>query len=153
MLQVYRQDCDTFGVVVKMLVAKDPSLEKSIQSSLRENLREIGQRCVDAMEQFIHEYDLRELGTPSQSQRHWHVNAQTRTLTHWPEGCYTFAVNLRAISQIQAVCNHRRTASRKAFFNRKAFMSKCLRLQVQDRILWLNLLNLHEGRRWFYNRC
>ncbi|KAF4070649.1 hypothetical protein AMELA_G00287980 [Ameiurus melas] len=68
--EVYRQDCDTFGVVVKMLVAKDPSLERSIQSSLRENLHEIGLRCVDAMEQFINEYDLRELGTPSQSQRH-----------------------------------------------------------------------------------
>ncbi|KAF5907245.1 periphilin-1-like isoform X1, partial [Clarias magur] len=51
--EVYRQDCDTFGVVVKMLVAKDPSLERPIQSSLRENLREIGLRCVEAMEQFI----------------------------------------------------------------------------------------------------
>lgn len=69
-LQVYRQDCDTFGVVVKMLVAKDPSLERPIQSSLRENLREIGLRCVEAMEQFIHEYDSRELGTPSQSHHH-----------------------------------------------------------------------------------
>ncbi|KAB5567648.1 hypothetical protein PHYPO_G00235260 [Pangasianodon hypophthalmus] len=68
--EVYRQDCDTFGVVVKMLVAKDPSLERPIQSSLRENLREIGLRCVEAMEQFIHEYDSRELGTPSQSQHH-----------------------------------------------------------------------------------
>ncbi|KAG7332238.1 hypothetical protein KOW79_004072 [Hemibagrus wyckioides] len=68
--EVYRQDCDTFGVVVKMLVAKDPSLERPIQSSLRENLREIGLRCVEAMEQFIHEYDSRELGTPSQSHHH-----------------------------------------------------------------------------------
>ncbi|XP_051949864.1 periphilin-1-like [Xyrauchen texanus] len=55
--EVYRQDCDTFGVVVKMLVAKDPSLERPIQVSLRENLRDIGLRCVEAMEQFIHEYD------------------------------------------------------------------------------------------------
>ncbi|XP_027023022.1 periphilin-1 [Tachysurus fulvidraco] len=68
--EVYRQDCDTFGVVVKMLVAKDPSLERPIQSSLRENLREIGLRCVEAMEKFINEYDSRELGTPSQSQLH-----------------------------------------------------------------------------------
>ncbi|GAA6108305.1 periphilin-1, partial [Tachysurus ichikawai] len=69
-MTVYRQDCDTFGVVVKMLVAKDPSLERPIQSSLRENLREIGLRCVEAMEKFINEYDCRELGTPSQSQLH-----------------------------------------------------------------------------------
>ncbi|KAI5621917.1 hypothetical protein C0J50_18301 [Silurus asotus] len=68
--EVYRQDCDTFGVVVKMLVAKDPSLERSIQSSLRENLREIGLRCVDAMERFINEYDSKELTIPSQSQHH-----------------------------------------------------------------------------------
>ncbi|XP_016362586.1 uncharacterized protein LOC107704214 isoform X2 [Sinocyclocheilus anshuiensis] len=67
---VYRQDCDTFGMVVKMLVAKDPSLEKPIQLSLRENLRDIGMRCIKAMEQFIHEYDSRELDTPSTSQLH-----------------------------------------------------------------------------------
>ncbi|XP_016112048.1 periphilin-1-like [Sinocyclocheilus grahami] len=68
--EVYRQDCDTFGMVVKMLVAKDPSLEKPIQLSLRENLRDIGMRCIKAMEQFIHEYDSRELDTPSTSQLH-----------------------------------------------------------------------------------
>ncbi|XP_043090129.1 uncharacterized protein LOC122340943 isoform X4 [Puntigrus tetrazona] len=64
---VYRQDCDIFGMVVKMLVAKDPSLEKPIQLSLRENLRDIGMRCIKAMEQFIHEYDSRELEAPSGS--------------------------------------------------------------------------------------
>ncbi|XP_034151591.1 uncharacterized protein LOC105028996 isoform X2 [Esox lucius] len=58
--KVYRQDCDTFGVVVKMLVAKDPSLERPIQSSLQENLRDIGLRCVEAMQQFIEDYDTRE---------------------------------------------------------------------------------------------
>uniref|UniRef100_A0A9J7ZAM9 Periphilin-1 C-terminal domain-containing protein n=1 Tax=Cyprinus carpio carpio TaxID=630221 RepID=A0A9J7ZAM9_CYPCA len=68
--EVYRQDCDTFGMVVKMLVAKDPSLEKPIQLSLRENLRDIGMRCIKAMEQFIHEYDSRELDNPSTSQLH-----------------------------------------------------------------------------------
>ncbi|XP_070300450.1 uncharacterized protein [Salvelinus sp. IW2-2015] len=57
---VYRQDCDTFGVVVKMLIAKDPSLELPIQPSLKENLGEIGLRCVEAMQQFIEEYDTRE---------------------------------------------------------------------------------------------
>uniref|UniRef100_A0A3B3QTD1 Periphilin-1-like n=1 Tax=Paramormyrops kingsleyae TaxID=1676925 RepID=A0A3B3QTD1_9TELE len=56
--QVYKQDCDTFGLVVKMLIAKDPSLEHPIQASLRENLQEIGLRCATAMQQFIHEYDL-----------------------------------------------------------------------------------------------
>ncbi|KAG9270221.1 periphilin-1-like [Astyanax mexicanus] len=68
--EVYRRDCDTFGVVVKMLVAKDPTLERSIQSSLRENLREIGLRCVEAMEQFIQEYDCREPGTLPVPQPH-----------------------------------------------------------------------------------
>ncbi|KAG1949121.1 periphilin-1 [Pimephales promelas] len=63
--EVYRQDCDTFGMVVKMLVTKDPSLEKLIQLSLHENLRDIGMRCVKAMEQFIHEYDSQEIHTPS----------------------------------------------------------------------------------------
>ncbi|XP_029576103.1 uncharacterized protein LOC115166331 isoform X2 [Salmo trutta] len=58
--QVYRQDCDTFGVVVKMLIAKDPSLERPIQPSLKENLGEIGLRCVEAMQEFIEEYDTRE---------------------------------------------------------------------------------------------
>uniref|UniRef100_A0A4W5MS97 Periphilin-1 C-terminal domain-containing protein n=1 Tax=Hucho hucho TaxID=62062 RepID=A0A4W5MS97_9TELE len=58
--QVYRQDCDTFGMVVKMLIAKDPSLERPIQPSLKENLGEIGLRCVEAMQQFIEEYDTRE---------------------------------------------------------------------------------------------
>uniref|UniRef100_A0A2K6KYJ9 Periphilin-1 C-terminal domain-containing protein n=1 Tax=Rhinopithecus bieti TaxID=61621 RepID=A0A2K6KYJ9_RHIBE len=38
---VYRQDCETFGMVVKMLIEKDPSLEKSIQFALRQNLHEI----------------------------------------------------------------------------------------------------------------
>ncbi|KAI4895098.1 hypothetical protein NFI96_026232 [Prochilodus magdalenae] len=68
--EVYQRDCDTFGVVVKMLVAKDPSLERPIQTSLRENLREIGLRCVEAMEQFIQEYDSREPGTGSPLEPH-----------------------------------------------------------------------------------
>ncbi|XP_046895200.1 periphilin-1-like isoform X2 [Hypomesus transpacificus] len=58
--EVYRQDCDTFGVVVRMLIAKDPSLELSIQTSLQDNLKEIGLRCVDAMQQFITDYDSKE---------------------------------------------------------------------------------------------
>ena len=59
--QVYYQECEMFGLVAKMLIAKDPSLERPIQSSLQENLRDIGKRCVEAMEKFIVEYDSREL--------------------------------------------------------------------------------------------
>ncbi|KAL1767635.1 periphilin-1 isoform X1 [Sigmodon hispidus] len=55
--QVYRQDCETFGMVVKMLIEKDPSLEKSIQFALRQNLHEIGERCVEELKHFITEYD------------------------------------------------------------------------------------------------
>ncbi|XP_075407978.1 periphilin-1 isoform X2 [Tenrec ecaudatus] len=55
--QVYRQDCETFGMVVKMLIEKDPSLEKSIQFALRQNLHEIGERCVEELKHFISEYD------------------------------------------------------------------------------------------------
>lgn len=59
--QVYYQECEMFGLVVKMLIAKDPSLEIPIQASLRQNLRDIGARCVEAMEKFIEDYDSREL--------------------------------------------------------------------------------------------
>ncbi|XP_077194701.1 periphilin-1 isoform X4 [Paroedura picta] len=55
--QVYRQDCETFGVVVKMLIDKDPSLEKPIKFSLRQNLHEIGERCIDELKHFIADYD------------------------------------------------------------------------------------------------
>uniref|UniRef100_A0A2D4I8M3 Periphilin-1 C-terminal domain-containing protein n=1 Tax=Micrurus lemniscatus lemniscatus TaxID=129467 RepID=A0A2D4I8M3_MICLE len=55
--QVYRQDCETFGAVVKMLIEKDPALEKSVQFSLRQNLHEIGERCVEELKHFIAEYD------------------------------------------------------------------------------------------------
>ncbi|XP_023278508.1 serine/arginine repetitive matrix protein 5-like [Seriola lalandi dorsalis] len=59
--EVYYQECEMFGLVTKMLIAKDPSLEHPIQSSLQENLRDIGKRCVEAMEKFIEDYDSREL--------------------------------------------------------------------------------------------
>ncbi|XP_078530417.1 periphilin-1 isoform X5 [Lissotriton helveticus] len=55
--EVYRQDCETFGMVVKMLIEKDPSLEKSVQFALKENLSEIGERCIDELKNFIAEYD------------------------------------------------------------------------------------------------
>ncbi|XP_072311004.1 periphilin-1 isoform X2 [Eucyclogobius newberryi] len=55
--KVYRQDCETFGMVVKMLVAKDPNLEKQLQVPLRENLGEIRERCLEDLKQFINELD------------------------------------------------------------------------------------------------
>ncbi|XP_023206415.1 periphilin-1 isoform X3 [Xiphophorus maculatus] len=55
--KVYRQDCETFGMVVKMLVAKDPSLEKQLQVPLRENLGEIRERCLEDLKHFIKELD------------------------------------------------------------------------------------------------
>lgn len=55
--QVYRQDCETFGMVVKMLVAKDPNLEKQLQVPLRENLGEIRERCLEDLKHFINELD------------------------------------------------------------------------------------------------
>nr|XP_033814440.1 periphilin-1 isoform X3 [Geotrypetes seraphini]XP_033814441.1 periphilin-1 isoform X3 [Geotrypetes seraphini]XP_033814442.1 periphilin-1 isoform X3 [Geotrypetes seraphini]XP_033814443.1 periphilin-1 isoform X3 [Geotrypetes seraphini] len=57
--EVYRQDCETFGMVVKMLIDKDPSLEKPIQFALRQNLNEIGERCIEELKHFITEYDAR----------------------------------------------------------------------------------------------
>jgi len=33
--------------------SKEPSLEEKIQSSLRENLKEIGHRCIQEMREFI----------------------------------------------------------------------------------------------------
>lgn len=55
--KVYRQDCETFGMVVKMLVAKDPNLEKQLQVPLRENLGEIRERCLEDLKHFIGELD------------------------------------------------------------------------------------------------
>jgi len=56
-VQHYRQDCETFRTVVKMLVAKEPGLENLLQASLDENLLEIQQRCLDALKSFITELD------------------------------------------------------------------------------------------------
>lgn len=55
--KIYRQDCETFGMVVKMLVAKDPSLEKHLQNPLKENLGEIRERCLEDLRHFISELD------------------------------------------------------------------------------------------------
>lgn len=56
-VQHYRQDCETFRTVVKMLVAKEPSLDNLLQASLDENLLEIKQRCLDALRHFVKELD------------------------------------------------------------------------------------------------
>ncbi|XP_053435042.1 periphilin-1-like [Nycticebus coucang] len=55
--QAYRQDCETFWRVVKMLIEKDPSLEKSIEFALRQNLQEIGERHFEELKHFMAEYD------------------------------------------------------------------------------------------------
>lgn len=53
----YRQDCETFRTVVKMLVAKEPSLDYLLQAPLDKNLEEIKDRCLDSLRQFIKELD------------------------------------------------------------------------------------------------
>lgn len=55
--KVYRQDCETFGMVVKMLVSKEPSLEKLLQVPLKENLGDIRERCLDDLRSFIANLD------------------------------------------------------------------------------------------------
>jgi len=51
--KTYKQDCETFAAVTKMLVSKDLSLEEKIQSALRDNLKDIGQRCIHELRDFI----------------------------------------------------------------------------------------------------
>ncbi|KAL0968771.1 hypothetical protein UPYG_G00271480 [Umbra pygmaea] len=55
--KLYKQDCETFGTVVKMLVEKEPSLEKLLQNPLKDNLIEIRERCLDDLRHFITELD------------------------------------------------------------------------------------------------
>lgn len=43
--------------MVKMLVAKDPSLDNLLQAPLDENLLEIKQRCLDDLRHFVKELD------------------------------------------------------------------------------------------------
>lgn len=56
-VQHYRQDCETFRTVVKMLVAKEPSLENLLQVPLDKNLLEIKEHCLDALRHFVKELD------------------------------------------------------------------------------------------------
>uniref|UniRef100_A0A1A8IE47 Periphilin-1 C-terminal domain-containing protein n=1 Tax=Nothobranchius kuhntae TaxID=321403 RepID=A0A1A8IE47_NOTKU len=53
----YRQDCETFRTVVKMLVTKEPSLDTLLQSSLDKNLLELRQRCLESLKNFVTELD------------------------------------------------------------------------------------------------
>ena len=56
-VQHYRQDCETFRTVVKMLVDKEPSLGNLLQAPLDANLSEIKQRCLDSLKHFVKELD------------------------------------------------------------------------------------------------
>lgn len=56
-VQNYRQDCETFRTVVKMLVDKEPSLDGLLQAPLDKNLSEIRQHCLDAIKSFMVELD------------------------------------------------------------------------------------------------
>ncbi|KAM9808058.1 uncharacterized protein ACB057_005893 [Neosynchiropus ocellatus] len=55
--KVYRQDCETFCSVVKLLVDKEPSLETLLQAPLDKNLQEIKQQCLEELRQFVKELD------------------------------------------------------------------------------------------------
>ncbi|XP_062403228.1 periphilin-1-like [Sardina pilchardus] len=55
--QLYRQDCETFGTVVKMLVSKEPALEKQLQGPLRDSLVEMRERCLEDLRLYIDELD------------------------------------------------------------------------------------------------
>lgn len=56
-MQLYRQDCETFRTVVKMLVEKEAGLDNLLQISLDKNLQEIKQRCLDDLRHFVKELD------------------------------------------------------------------------------------------------
>ncbi|XP_072528279.1 uncharacterized protein [Salminus brasiliensis] len=56
--KLYRQDCETFGMVVKMLVAKQPTLEKQLETALKKNLIEIKEQCLEDLRHFISEVNV-----------------------------------------------------------------------------------------------
>ncbi|XP_058623550.1 periphilin-1 isoform X1 [Onychostoma macrolepis] len=53
--KLYKQDCETFGIVVKMLISKNPALEPMLLSVLHKNLVEIGEIYLENLSQFISE--------------------------------------------------------------------------------------------------
>lgn len=67
-VQLYRQDCETFRTVVKMLVEKEPALDNLLQISLDKNLQEIKQRCLDDLRHFVKELDEVKLKMPEKTE-------------------------------------------------------------------------------------
>lgn len=53
----FRQDCETFRTVVKMLVEKEPSLDYLLQAPMEKNLEEMKGHCLDSLKRFIKELD------------------------------------------------------------------------------------------------
>ncbi|KAK9951838.1 hypothetical protein ABG768_017713 [Culter alburnus] len=53
--KLYKQDCETLGLVVKMLVSKDPTLEQKLLTALKKNLVDIRGKCLENLSQFISE--------------------------------------------------------------------------------------------------
>lgn len=71
LVQDYRQDCETFCTVVKMLVAKEPGLDNLLHRALNENLSELKQHCLDSLRLYVAELDevLESHGTNAESQK------------------------------------------------------------------------------------
>jgi len=59
--RAYRQDCETFSAVVKMLISKNVELEELLKDSLKENLKDIGQRCIQELKEFIEGVKIHDL--------------------------------------------------------------------------------------------
>lgn len=57
LFQLYKQDCETFGIVLKMLISKDPTLEPMLLSVLHKNLAETGEEYLENLGQLISEVD------------------------------------------------------------------------------------------------
>ncbi|XP_056108551.1 periphilin-1 [Rhinichthys klamathensis goyatoka] len=53
--KLYKQDCETLGMVVKMLISKDPTLEQKLLTALTQNLVDIREKCLGNLSQFISE--------------------------------------------------------------------------------------------------
>ncbi|XP_050955708.1 uncharacterized protein LOC127156720 [Labeo rohita] len=53
--KLYKQDCETVGIVVRMLISKDPTLGPTLLSALHKNLVEIGDKYLENLSRFISE--------------------------------------------------------------------------------------------------
>ncbi|XP_061678594.1 periphilin-1-like isoform X2 [Syngnathoides biaculeatus] len=53
----YRQDCETFVTVVKMLVSKEPTLENLLNGALNASLSEMKQNCFTVLRHYVKELD------------------------------------------------------------------------------------------------